>query len=121
MHAGWGAAVFVSRNGVETEWLRLYGPVVLNPHSCNLIGAHSATNNTGELSAIINALIWVNQEAPDNFGHGLETVYGSKCAAAALQGVYNTTKEPVLIDTGIHVLSVTAAHVAVSWRWVKGP
>ena len=32
VHAGWGAAVFVSRDGVETEWIRLHGPVVLNPN-----------------------------------------------------------------------------------------
>ena len=86
VHAGWGAAVYVSRGGVETEWMRLHGPVVLNPSSCNWIGAHRATNNTGELSAITEALIWVNQEAQDDFDHDVEIVCDSKYAAWALQG-----------------------------------
>ena len=54
--AGWGVAVFVSRNGVEHDYMRLYGPVVLNSQYCNCIGVHRATNNTGELSAMIEAL-----------------------------------------------------------------
>ena len=66
------------------------------------------------------ALIWVHQEAPHDFDHDVEIVYDSNYAAAALQGMYKATKELLLIDTGLHVLCVTSAQVAVSWRWVKG-
>ena len=111
-----GVAIFVSRNGVEHECMRLCGPVVLNAHSCNWIGAHRATNNTGEISALVEALTWVHQEAPDDFDHDVEIVYDSQHAAAAFQGKYNTTKELLLIDTGMHVLCETSVHVQVSWR-----
>ena len=70
--AEWGITVSVSRNGVEQEFIILYGPVALNPLTNSWIGAQRATNNTGELSAMIEALIWMNQEAPDDIGHDIE-------------------------------------------------
>eukprot|EP00972_Heterocapsa_arctica_P060112 8865854-Heterocapsa_arctica.AAC.1 len=36
-----------------------YGPVITNKHGFGYIGAETATNNTGELSAIGRALIYV--------------------------------------------------------------
>lgn len=70
--AGWVVLLSVHRFGVEHEFMRLHGPVVLNPASNNWIGAQRATNNTGELPAMIEALIWINQEAPDDCGHDVE-------------------------------------------------
>ena len=84
--------------------MRLYGPVVLNALSDNWLRSQRATNNTGELSALLEALIWNNQEAPGDQGHDIELGYGSQYAAASLQGDYGCNKELLLVDIGMHVL-----------------
>ena len=100
--------------------MNLYGPVVLNSRSANWLGAHRATNNTAELSATIEALIWINQEAPHHSAQSVQVVFDSQFAAGALQGALSTTSELLFIDTGIHVLCETSEHAEVSWKWVKG-
>ena len=83
--AGWGVAVY-SNDTTTPPTVTLYGPVMLDRTDQRSLGAERNSNNTAELSAIAEALIWLNEEAP-----GRETIpaiifYGSTYAAEATQG-----------------------------------
>ena len=41
--------------------LQLFGRVVVAPSSPFFLGADKGSNNTGELSAVVEALLWVNE------------------------------------------------------------
>jgi len=92
--AGWGVVVLEKAGGSRGgEYLRrvteLYGPVELNPSSPWFLGAEVASNNTGELSGIAHALIWLRDEggqAP------AAVVYDSDYAAKITQGIYKAHK-----------------------------
>ena len=66
--AGWGVAVYMDickcsnvtdRATTTTPLLELFGPVVTNPNSRFFLGAAKQSNNTGELTAIGEALLWL--------------------------------------------------------------
>jgi len=69
--AGWGVAVY-QRNERDSTFAELFGPVVTDDTSPLSLGALGGSNNTGELSAMGEALLWLRDEAPD------------KCAPAVL-------------------------------------
>ena len=58
--AGWAAAVFghLPTCYVLPDYL-LFGPVVTNRWDPNFLGAERGTNNTGELTAIGEACLWL--------------------------------------------------------------
>ena len=56
--AGWGVAVYSSSDLTNTQCLRtLYAPVCLDQEDQGFLGAEQASNNTGELTAIAEALL----------------------------------------------------------------
>jgi ribonuclease HI len=66
--AGWGVAVYMEfckcsnvtdRITTTTPLLELFGPVVTNSNSRFFLGAAKQSNNTGELTAIGEALLWL--------------------------------------------------------------
>jgi ribonuclease HI len=58
--AGWGLAVFsLSPSSKALLLAELFGPVVTNSKSGYFLGANAQTNNTAELSAIGEALLWL--------------------------------------------------------------
>lgn len=94
--AGWGA-VALQKGVPGAELLQtlaeLYGPVELSGKSPWFIGAEVASNNTGELSGIAHALLWLRDEG----GHApAAIVYDSEYAAKITQGVYQATKNPAI-------------------------
>jgi len=58
--AGWG--VCVVRPGGSEPLAELYGPVVIDQSDPGYLGAEVGSNNTGELSAICEALRWLKGE-----------------------------------------------------------
>lgn len=62
--AGWGVAVYQSSERLTT-FAELYGPVITDDTSPLSLGATCGSNNTGELSAMGEALLWLRDEAPD--------------------------------------------------------
>lgn len=98
MAAGWGVAVFGGQPGpadggsgavqarppaASTDSLHceLYGPVVTDPRSHLSLGAEVGSNNTGELSAIGEALLWLRDEAPGPRSLPAVVFYDSQYAA----------------------------------------
>ena len=64
--AGWGAAIFRWPIESDVPDYMLYGPVITQEWHHLWIGARELTNNTGELSAVAEALRWLEEEAPDD-------------------------------------------------------
>jgi viroplasmin and RNaseH domain-containing protein len=92
--AGWGVVVLEKRaasgGGEDLRQLtELHGPVELNRSSPWFLGAEVASNNTGELSGIAHALIWLRD---DGGQVPAAIVYDSDYAAKITQGVYKAHK-----------------------------
>jgi len=81
--AGWG--VLVVRLGELEPLAELYGPVVTDAADPFYIGAEVCSNNTGELSAVCEALRWIKNERS---GARVEATirYDSKYAANIASG-----------------------------------
>ena len=45
--------------------MRLYGPVILDRKHFGYLGAEKGSNNSGEVSAICEALLWLRDFAPE--------------------------------------------------------
>lgn len=98
--AGWGVVVLKNEREADSHeaggkrWLaELYGPVELCQSSPWFIGAEVASNNTGELSGIAHALIWLRDEGGQA---AAAIVYDSDYAAKIAQGIYKAHKNRAL-------------------------
>ena len=69
-----------------------------------MVGRFQSDNNSGELTALMEALVWISQASPDKHKE-VELVYDSEIAAGTLQGSFSNKPELLMLaDTGIHVL-----------------
>lgn len=87
--AGWG--VVVMRGGKVFD--ELHGPVELDPKSERFLGAEICSNNTGELSAIAEALIWLRTENTDT---PARILYDSVYAANITTKIFKAAKNKEL-------------------------
>ena len=103
---GWGV-VAVKAEGREDRdesvLVELYGFVILDNSSPFYMGASVGSNNTAELTAIGEALLWVLEEYMRDAG-GFAPLdvcirYDSEYAAKSVLGIYNGQKNRALIDT----------------------
>eukprot|EP00969_Alexandrium_andersonii_P327725 14482323-Alexandrium_andersonii.AAC.1 len=76
---------------MSPDWV-LHAPVVTQHWSQLWLGAREQTNNTGELSAIAEAMLWLLEEAPDDGHVPVELRYDSEYAANVSRGMW-TPKE----------------------------
>jgi ribonuclease HI len=83
--AGWGVAVFRHGETTGSPEFVLYGPVVVDDSDLRSLGAVEASNNTGELQAIGEALLWILNEAPDPTKVPVDIHYDSEYAANMAQ------------------------------------
>lgn len=72
---------FYGDHNLEKVFLELYGPVVIDNASPLSLGAEVGSNNTGELSAIGEALLWLRDEAPSPRSAPAVIHYDSEYAA----------------------------------------
>ena len=107
--AGWGFVVV--KGGVEIH--AAYGPVLMGAGGH---GAERGTNNTGEITAVIEAMRWVESEA---YG-SVTIVYDSEIAAKMTQGAWRAKANKGLVANARRAFRDLKKRVAVSWRWVKG-
>ncbi|CAK9058747.1 unnamed protein product [Durusdinium trenchii] len=63
--AGWGIAVYRFDQRPAEIFVELFGPVVTEAVSPLSLGAMCGSNNTGELSAMAEALLWLRDECPE--------------------------------------------------------
>jgi len=120
--AGWGVVVYQhSDNSVVQE---LFGPVDLNPASPYFLHAEVGSNNTAELSALGECLLWVRDFAPRSLYPGpIVVLYDSEYAMKSIDGSYNGAKNRGIIN---HVRTVYQAVKKersgglIEFRHVKG-
>ena len=103
--AGWGFCVFEMAPGDSSAGLgrlkpivELFGPVVTDESDPLFMGADGHSNNTGELQAVAEALLWLKDTE-----RSLSPVLfclDSEYAANAIQGTSQVHKNAVLIEKG---------------------
>ena len=81
--AGWGALLLDEKSSVEAE---LWGPVITEPNDLMHLQASTLSNNTGELSAIAEALLYVLYV--DKSNRSLELIYDSTLAGNIANGYF---------------------------------
>lgn len=120
--AGWGVAVFRAGEGERAAtWeplLDLFGPVVTDSSSELSLGAEAGSNNTGELSAMAEALLWLRDEAPTLEGAVL--VYDSEYTANILLGRNQAHKNREMAERLQTLLCAVRAQRPLQLRYVKG-
>jgi len=123
--AGWGVAV-VGGGGTHGNHGRgtgllvveLFGPVVLDSTSPFFLGAEVASNNTGELSAICEALLWLLLCEPSDRPAVL--LYDSTYAAKITLGQYRAEKNQVLAAKARSLFQEVSSQRKVRFEHVKG-
>ena len=96
----------------------MFGPVITSPADPLHIGAAILSNNTAELSAIAEAMLYV-------LDHPLNTqtiriCYDSKYAANTIRGRWSPKTNRHLIRVSQHLLQQLKRQYTVQWHWIKG-
>jgi ribonuclease HI len=123
--AGWGL-VIVGGGGDSGCHLNasgrcvaeLFGPVVLDASSPFFLGAELGSNNTGELSAICEALLWLLDH--ENSSRSAAIYYDSEYAAKITTGEYRAAKNKTLAAEAQSLLRCVRQKRAVRFEHVKG-
>ena len=119
--AGWGIAVYDANDTeAETCLFSLYAPVLLDPEDQRYLGAQQASNNTGELTAIAEALLWLNTEAPGPPDAPAEILYDSQYAANITTGLSEPHANHTLAQKCHELFLHTQERRPLRFQWVKG-
>ena len=96
-----------------------YGTVIIDESSPAFIGAKECTNNTAELSAIVEAMLWALSLS--NVKDGVVHIfYGSKYAADNIMGANHPSRNRRLVYMGRIVREKLLHKHDIRWTWVKG-
>ena len=125
--AGWGVGIFGTnqaqvQHSEETEepLFKLSGPVVTEKDSHVFLGAEEATNNTGELTAMMEAMIWMKEEAPDGKNVPVTIKFDSEYAAGIIRGIMQPKTNKELASKGLEIYRDLEQTREIKWEWVKG-
>ena len=100
--------------------VELFGPVVLDKAFPFYMNAIVGSNNTAELTAIGEALLWI-RDYGQSYSGGAVIRYDSEYAAKSIQGIFNGKKNLELITYIRNVLQeVLAGGRELHWEHVKG-
>ena len=119
-HAGWGVAIWESAAKSLLPDFELFGPVPLDPRDKRWPGASVATNNTGELTAMVEALLWLEQEAPGAPDLPAMILFDFTYSHDVLTGTATPTANQELIEEGQRVLERAKAKRLICWAKVRG-
>ena len=121
--AGWGFVLFafggVPASG-ESSILEAFGPVIVEKAASNFIGATRLSNNTGELSAVVEALLWLLSSS-DFFSQGTPVVIhtDSKYVLGILTGKFAARENIALSKLALHLWSQAGRLIELHICWVK--
>lgn len=107
---GWGVCI----QGAHT--LELYGPVVTCRQSPFFDGAEHGSNNTAELTAMIEALHWLMSSSVAS----ATLFYDSKYAANIMTKVYNAQKNKELASKLQALYEKAKAKISITLTYIKG-
>ena len=121
--AGWGVVIFRYSRWEELSDVPdyiLHGPVLTADWDHRWLGAREETNNTAELTAIGEAMMWLYNEAPDDGTVPAIVRYDSQYAANLAQGIWDPkSNEELAYAVRELVIKVTKKR-AIEWRHVYG-
>jgi len=108
--AGWGVYVV---GGPE-----LYGPVITDENRVQYIGAEIGSNNTGELTAIMESLLWLKEHEHTNKPTIIfsDSEYAIGAALGKIAGKSNTRLIDKLADLTFEIMRKREVY----FMWVKG-
>ena len=110
-NAGWGVVVLQPNETIE-----LFGPVVCNPAGRGYLGAEVGSNNTGELSAVCEALLYIR----DTFSGCEVCIYhDSTYAVNVITGEMKAKKNKALVEKGAVLLLEARSFCDVTFQHVK--
>jgi ribonuclease HI len=96
---------------------KLWGPVQTTPRHEDFLGAEYGSNNTGEISAICEALKWLSNE---HSTRNAAIYYDSKYAAKVTTGEYMANNNKLLVATARQLLQTVASNRTIRFEHVKG-
>lgn len=119
--AGWGVAVYDATDNQDQHCLfKLHGPVLLDDTDQRFLGAEQYSNNTGELSAIAEALIWLDEESPGSSHLPAEIVYDSQYAADITTGKATPHTNLTLAEHCHQLYKLISHKRPLTLRWIRG-
>ena len=119
--AGWGFGVYDAADPDDSHSLfEIFGPVTLDPQDQRFLGAQQSSNNTGELTAIAETLIWLRDEAPGPTHTPAEIAYDSHYAANLTLGITEPHPNHELAARAHTLYQEVNKQRPLSFRWVKG-
>ena len=104
--AGWG---WCAKQG--EHWLKAYGPVVTSPANSGYIGATVGSNNTGELSAIIEALLF----ALENEYQKVHIFSDSTWAIQVVTGRWRAKSHKAMVEQAQRLARRSGMEVKLEW------
>eukprot|EP00973_Karenia_brevis_P070211 9758431-Karenia_brevis.AAC.1 len=118
--AGWGVIIFRLPLTGHTPDYVLHAPVVTAPWHPQWVGARERTNNTGELTAVIEAMMWLRDEAPDNGDIPVLFRFDSYYAANIAQGIWEPKSNEELAEKAREITSIVEGKRQITWQHVYG-
>ena len=119
--AGWGVAIF----GPEPEpRIKLYGPVITAKWDQMWLGATEHTNNTAELTAIGESMLWLIHEETSSGRNGNKPAatihYDSEYAAKLAQEEWTPKENWELVQKVAELTKQATKTRKITFQWVKG-
>ena len=111
--AGWGFVVVCDNQKIHTS----RGPVQTDPRSVYYLGARVGSNNTGELSAWLEAALYLLtlQTLPSS----VTFYYDSKWTAGMVRGEHRPKRHKQLVYYAKEAFQILQTRTTVQWCWVK--
>ena len=100
--------------------VELFGPVPTARWDNRWLGAEIASNNTGELTAMAEALLWLDTEAPGDPTLPALIRYDSTYAFEVITGKATPTENIDLVQNIQTILRSVSAKRCIDWQKVKG-
>ena len=107
--AGWGWTF----QAADQSWTSASGPVITSRDHTAFLGASVGSNNTGELSAIIEALLYCSET-----GHtSVQIVSDSQWAINIITGRWKSKVQKAMVERAQHLYR--KAGIKVTFKWTK--
>ena len=120
LFAGWGVAVWDESSLSPSPHVELYGPVCTTVADSRWIGADSATNNTGELTAMVEALLWLESEATGPAEVPATIFYDSTYAYNALTSSPQPAANDVLVTKARAIFDRVRQVRPIDFKYFRG-
>ena len=113
--AGWGYVVLQEQKVVHDA----SGPVCTNQNAAHYLGATVGSNNTGELTAWLEAALYL-LGTPEYVPKAVEFCYDSKWMHSMVTGTARPKRHKALVYLSKRVHRLLSKRTTITWQWIKG-